>query len=275
MLTRVITGVVLAPLLVALLLFGPASLIVAVLTIAGWLCARELLAMSASLRPAQRHIAAALCAGITASPMAGPHAWLLAAACSPVVLLTVPLWRLTDVESGSRQSSAMTLTAAYVGMMTASMTAVVLMVAPGWAADIPYAFGPSALLTLFAIVFAGDTGAYFAGRFFGKNKLYPMVSPQKTVEGTIGGLVASVLAGTLCARGLLGVADADLWRWALAALVTGAVAQVGDLAESLFKRASGTKDSGNLLPGHGGMLDRLDGVLFGAPVFWAWLQLLP
>ncbi len=121
-------------------------------------------------------------------------------------------------------------------------------------------------LALFA-VYCGDTFAYFGGRAFGKHKLAPAISPGKTIEGAICGLIGSMLGATL----------APLWFFQrlplghalLIGAILGAAGIFGDLAESLFKRASDVKDSGGLLPGHGGMLDRIDSLLLAAPVlFW-------
>ncbi|VEN74008.1 Phosphatidate cytidylyltransferase [Candidatus Desulfarcum epimagneticum] len=113
-------------------------------------------------------------------------------------------------------------------------------------------------------VFAGDTGAYYAGTRLGRRPLCPFVSPKKTVEGAIGGLAATVCAGSAIKFFFL---PALPWGAVILALVlTGVFAQAGDLFESVLKRASGIKDSGKILPGHGGLLDRIDGILFAAPV---------
>jgi phosphatidate cytidylyltransferase len=122
------------------------------------------------------------------------------------------------------------------------------------------------LLVAVVIVWAADTGAYFAGRRFGKRKLAPRVSPNKTVEGMLGGLAVAVVAGVALAP-LAGAQPGQLPAVALAALVAGLFSVVGDLFESLLKRHVGVKDSGNLIPGHGGLLDRLDGVLAALPAF--------
>src|SRR5690606_9487302 len=118
----------------------------------------------------------------------------------------------------------------------------------------------------FAVVFGSDAGAYFAGRAFGKHKLAPAISPGKTVEGLIGGILAAA-----------GFAALTIWLWfhelaflpgigvAVAITVLGVL---GDLAESAIKRGSGAKDAASILPGHGGFLDRLDSLLFGAPVLY-------
>jgi len=124
---------------------------------------------------------------------------------------------------------------------------------------------------LLTVVFAGDTGAFYAGRLFGKHKLYERVSPNKTWEGAFGGLMASVLAGSLFIR-LVGPCPMDLKVGVLMVIVSAA-AQTGDLCESMLKRHHGVKDSGAILPGHGGILDRIDGLLFAIPVLYVYLCL--
>lgn len=119
--------------------------------------------------------------------------------------------------------------------------------------------------TLYALILivAADTGAYFVGRRFGRIKLAPRVSPGKTWEGVLGGMGLALLAGLVGAR-VFGVPSAALVPLAL---TVAAFSVVGDLTESMLKRAAGVKDSGHLFPGHGGMLDRLDSIVAGAPVF--------
>lgn len=131
--------------------------------------------------------------------------------------------------------------------------------------------GRALVYFLFVVICAGDIFAYFTGRSWGRHYLFPRVSPKKTVEGAVGGLVASVFFGWLFAR--------FFWRPAHTAAILGlavcvAVAgQFGDLVESALKRGAGMKDSGAVLPGHGGVLDRVDSLLFGAPVLWLALVL--
>jgi len=129
------------------------------------------------------------------------------------------------------------------------------------------------LFVALAIVWAADTGAYFVGRHFGKRKLSPRISPNKTVEGLLGGLGSGVIVAVAFAP-LAGASLAQLPLVALVAFVAVAFSVVGDLFESLLKRHVGAKDSGDLIPGHGGILDRIDGVLAALPVFAlakAWL----
>lgn len=126
--------------------------------------------------------------------------------------------------------------------------------------------GPLWLLTALATVWAADTGAYFAGRTFGRHKLAPTISPNKTWEGAAGGVAGGIAAAV--GFGLIAGIDAAQLPWlAVVALVTTLASVEGDLVESLLKRQAGAKDSGNLIPGHGGVLDRIDGVLAALPVF--------
>lgn len=119
--------------------------------------------------------------------------------------------------------------------------------------------GMANILWLYAVVWAGDTGAYAAGKTIGGPRLAPEISPNKTWAGAIGGAVASMAAGLGAAALLGGVGS--VWMVLLMAFVIAVASQIGDLAESLFKRSVNVKDSGKLLPGHGGALDRLDGFL--------------
>lgn len=127
-------------------------------------------------------------------------------------------------------------------------------------------------ILLLLIVITGDTGAYFSGRFFGKRKLFERVSPKKTWEGVYGGLVASVIA-TLCFAHFQ-LPDLTAVHGVALALLVGAAGVTGDLVESLVKRACGVKDSGAIMPGHGGVLDRVDSLLLGAPVMVLYLELV-
>ncbi|HVO83773.1 MAG TPA: phosphatidate cytidylyltransferase [Syntrophobacteria bacterium] len=116
-----------------------------------------------------------------------------------------------------------------------------------------------------AVIFAGDTGAFYSGRFWGSHRLAPVLSPKKTVEGAIGGLVASLIIAVLAGK-LLNPAPLKVFAFLLLGLGLALVGQLGDLMESMIKRASRVKDAGALLPGHGGMLDRLDSLLFAFPL---------
>ncbi len=150
--------------------------------------------------------------------------------------------------------------------------------------------GTFLIIFLFAVVWVGDAAAYYFGKTFGKNKLAPSISPGKTWEGTIASIVAGVVAGIalvhysrpiwmaassarlvdsfLVPNGRV-FPETQLWRFVVLAICVNVAAQVGDLFESLIKREANVKDSGDLLPGHGGVLDRVDALLFAAPTLWA------
>ena len=130
---------------------------------------------------------------------------------------------------------------------------------------------PWVLVLLFAIVWLGDTAAYYCGRAWGRRKLAPRVSPNKTWEGAIASLLAAVVAAAVWSWLRMGTVSMGLLVLAVA---TSLSAQIGDLVESLIKRAAGVKDSGTLLPGHGGVLDRVDALLFAAPTLFLGLSLM-
>ena len=120
------------------------------------------------------------------------------------------------------------------------------------------------LISLLIITWANDTGAYLIGTKFGKNKIFPEISPKKTIEGSIGGIIFSS-AGTFALKNWLNLTFNELLSLGL---IISIIAQLGDLFESVLKRGSGIKDSGTLIPGHGGILDSLDSLIFTAPVFY-------
>jgi len=137
--------------------------------------------------------------------------------------------------------------------------------------------GPSLLVFLLMVVWAGDIAALYIGSAFGRRKLAPAISPKKTWEGSIASIVGSFaitvllyfLAQFLARRNTtLLTYPGSIYRWLFLALILNVAAQIGDLAESAIKRGAGVKDSGTLLPGHGGILDRIDALLLAAPVLW-------
>jgi phosphatidate cytidylyltransferase len=137
--------------------------------------------------------------------------------------------------------------------------------------------GPSLVVFLLCAVWAGDSTALYAGRAWGRHKLAPGISPGKSWEGAIGSVAGSLIAAGILLALASYLQSRDLailsypdepWYWLVLAVVVNIAAQVGDLAESALKRSAGVKDSGSLLPGHGGMLDRIDALLFAAPVLW-------
>ncbi|WDP89266.1 MAG: phosphatidate cytidylyltransferase [Desulfobacter sp.] len=129
------------------------------------------------------------------------------------------------------------------------------------------------IIWLLIVCFANDTGAFYAGTFFGRHKLAPKISPNKTIEGSVGGATASVIAGFVFC--LIFFSDLSIALLCIpCALIMAVAGQIGDLFESAMKRVHQVKDSGRILPGHGGMLDRIDGLLLAVPVLYAFLVLI-
>jgi phosphatidate cytidylyltransferase len=158
------------------------------------------------------------------------------------------------------------------GFLGLTVGAIVLI--PTWLAMVQLrALGPLALLGIFAVVWMADIAAYFSGRAFGKHKLAPSISPGKTWEGAIGAAVGVVIYGLAVRQGFaIELMPTSLWAAAL--LVVTAVSIIGDLFESLLKRKAGIKDSSNILPGHGGVLDRIDSLTSTLPVVALFLLLI-
>jgi phosphatidate cytidylyltransferase len=127
------------------------------------------------------------------------------------------------------------------------------------------------LVFLYLVIWASDTGAYYVGTAFGRHRLYEKISPKKSIEGLAGGLLASMVIALLCKVWL--VPSAGFLEAAVLGAFLAAFGTLGDLVESLIKRSAGVKDSGTLIPGHGGILDRMDSMLFAAPVLFYYLRL--
>lgn len=201
-------------------------------------------------------------------------ALLYRAPVGPVFVLAGAWWVLMLIELLSLRTAQ----AGILMFRPARVAAGVFVLLPPWIASI-YLYrsnGPPPLLLLFVfvLVWLADSAAYFAGRAFGRRKLAPAVSPGKSVEGALAGLAAAVLLAFAVAA-LAGMHGLALAAWLGLALVTGVFSIVGDLLESRLKRIADVKDSGRVLPGHGGVLDRVDALTAAAPVFalgWWWLN---
>ena len=132
-------------------------------------------------------------------------------------------------------------------------------------------YNPKIIISILAIIWSNDTFAYLVGRSIGKNKLFEKVSPKKTIEGFVGGILFAMITGALLAMFYL---QESLIQWVIIALLLGIFGTLGDLIESKFKRNAGVKDSGAIMPGHGGILDRLDSIIFAAPFVYLFYQIL-
>jgi len=201
----------------------------------------------------------------------------VAAALAPFVFLTVGMNR-TNLPSGYPAAAASVFAFAYIAIPMALLVAIRQQPA-------------GAIWTIYTLlaVWAGDIFAYFVGKSLGRHRMSPEISPKKTWEGAVASILASVIVGTLWFQhapgissallraglierrdGMFGLEQPQIWPIILLSALVNIAAQLGDLAESLIKRGAGAKDSGTILPGHGGMLDRIDALLFAVPVVWAY-----
>jgi phosphatidate cytidylyltransferase len=212
------------------------------------------------------------------------------------VSIDIPLWSLTTATiglsaatwfggiSGLAVATAIALPCLLVLLLprgvdnfvkTASASALALIYLPFLAGFLILLARPEngleRVMTFVILVGCNDTFAYLTGVLIGKHPLAPKISPKKTIEGLIGSLVFTVLGGALAFHYIM---DSDWWLGALAGLLTVFTATAGDLIESALKRDMAIKDMGNLLPGHGGIMDRLDSVLFAAPALWLALEIV-
>ena len=185
------------------------------------------------------------------------------------VALAMIAFARRDPADGFAAWSSSVFGALYVGLLGAVAILTTMWTDPSTAGD---TFWPERrwILILLAGVWSFDTGAYLVGRAIGRRPFLPWISPKKTLEGVLGGMVVATVVVAL----VLAISGSSPLEALVLGPLLGAVAQAGDLAESLLKRAAGVKDSGTLLPGHGGILDRVDSILFAAPVLAAWVALV-
>jgi len=293
LLKRILTAVLLIPSVLLLVLRAPVPVLALVAALVALLAVQELLKISHAYKITPMHWPTYIFVGIfflflavhlgqdtpllSASVFAGSAAFV--AAIAPFVFLVVFLvigMRRTDL--GTEFPAAMTsaFAFAYIALPLGCLVQIR-----------EQASGAFLLLYLLLLVWAGDIFAYFVGRSLGRHLMSPRISPRKTWEGALASMVASVGVGMLLYNyalpistallnahlierkdGLCTLVKAPLWPTILLSAAINIAAQLGDLVESLIKRGAGVKDSGTLLPGHGGMLDRIDALLFAAPLLW-------
>lgn len=181
-------------------------------------------------------------------------------------ILLAPLSALAILLSGISPPSAL-------GGAAATLFGVFLIALPATAMCFVRRFSPSAVVFLFGVVWICDSCAYYGGKRWGKRKLAPVVSPNKTWEGTFSGFVGATLFGAAAGTWLLMPQLGTVWG-AVAGALASSAGQLGDLVESMWKRGAGVKDSGVFLPGHGGFYDRIDSLLFAGPVLAAFVAAL-
>jgi phosphatidate cytidylyltransferase len=269
---RVLTALVLIPLVLLLVFLGPKWLIVIAVAAVALLAAGEFLGLAkrCGANPPRGAVLVAIVLLFAAILFSESFEWLHQNEAIFGILslgLLVYCSFLNPVEEMMAAVTASVFCLLYVGM---TLTAIPMLLGE--------TNGPSLITFLLCAVWAGDTVALYIGRAWGRHKLAPRLSPNKTWEGTLGSVAGSMLAtGILLALSHLLAAKWDqawlsypeeTWYWMAMAVLVNVAAQVGDLAESALKRSAGVKDSGNLLPGHGGVLDRIDALLLAAPVLW-------
>jgi len=249
---RVVTALVLLPGVLWLIWRGgmPLALLISVAT---GLCALEL-----NLLPGTALTGAAVVstAGAFLIPLAPeiPFGGFTSAAVLSGVVIFASADALVferEIANAPRRVALAVLGAAYPGLLLASLLPLRRLWGEWW------------IVLALTVTWLNDTCAYFAGRAFGRHKLYERISPSKTWEGALGGAVGSVGGALVVAA--VWIPDLPLWGAAVIGCGAAVLGPVGDLSESMLKRAYGAKDSGRLLPGHGGLLDRIDALLFNAP----------
>jgi phosphatidate cytidylyltransferase len=265
---RIITAAVLIPVVLFLVFLGPKWHWVFTLAVTGIaaLAAWEFLGLAehGGARPPKIAVMAVL--GILFATNSEWPDRTMAVFCllSLALLVYCTFWR--PVEQVMADATASVFCLVYIGFTLLSLPALH-----------DESNGPSVVTFLLCAVWAGDTAALYVGRAWGKHKLAPTLSPNKTWEGAIGSLAGSLaaagllmgLAALLQTRDIVTLSYPDeAWYWLVLAAVVNVAAQLGDLAESALKRSVGVKDSGTLLPGHGGVLDRIDALLLAAPALW-------
>jgi phosphatidate cytidylyltransferase len=277
---RFLVALVAVPILIVILYLPRAEPTWALIFAASLIAMHELFAMTLPKedRPAALVMGGIACAALYwVDPLAlrepfglelGPRWQVIGASGTTVALflaVVVPglyyLFRFRDIPSVAARLTATITGVVYAGFLTTHLALFKRLA--------PMSEGGHFVILVLVIAWLADTGGYFAGRFLGKAKLYEAVSPKKTWAGAWGGIAGSfvgVLVMKLAFLGWLGWVDV-----VAISVVGGAVGQLGDLTESLIKRSVGVKDSGALLPGHGGILDRIDAVLFIAPFVYAYV----
>ncbi|MDQ3035545.1 MAG: phosphatidate cytidylyltransferase [Myxococcota bacterium] len=251
-LARLATAVVLIPVLLYLMFWAPWWGFQVVVSLAIARAAHELMRITVSGAPRLLHLWGVLATvGVTQAMVYAPSADVMTATLVVVVAVGTIVGLLAPVphEAAGTRTAWLIAGPLYVGVLFGTIAKLHTL-----------EHGGAWVLLAMWLAWASDTGAYFAGRYFGKTKLYPAVSPSKTVQGSIGGLLGSLTGGLAAHFWFL---DAlPLIDAIVLALVGGALGQIGDLVESLIKRSTKVKDSGHLLPGHGGLLDRVDALMF-------------
>ena len=253
---RVLTALILIPILVYIVQFAPVAVCIGVIFVAMLLALQEYLSLVDI--PVSFRVVSSLIAATATLVHIWPQFYFVLL-IGAMLLLMLALFSSLELAAGFRAAVSSFFGAAYVGGLMGFLIAVRM-----WNG------GEDFLMMLLIIIWAGDSFAYFAGKSFGRHKLSPAVSPNKTWEGAIAGFVFGIVAAVLCKFTF--IPGIQLVHAIGLGAVVGISGQIGDLCESIVKRAAKVKDSGGMIPGHGGMLDRVDSLLFGAPAMYYYLS---
>ncbi len=254
MLTRIVTALVLGTVVVSLIALGPPAAVAGLLITVIGICYWEFHAMAAPEFTLDRFVGTfCVCLFLAATYWGSALSSLGSAALIIFLPAFFVVARIDPVEKAGQRLTANWAGAVYLG--GTAFFGLALLENTAW------------LFTMCIVIWGADSGAYFAGRAFGKHKLHKEVSPNKTIEGLVGGLATSLVAAAIISDTLMADSGVGLVPCLIAAAVGGLLGPLGDLVESAFKRAYNVKDSGTLLPGHGGFLDRLDALLLAMPFF--------
>jgi phosphatidate cytidylyltransferase len=259
---RVLTALFLVPVAVYTVLFSPPPFLLATVAIVCVLCFREYARITGAW--AMPGFAAGLLILIAPLNQAALILFLTALAALSLTLSS------EDLSKGAARAAALVMGVAYI--FGSWKTAIELASGVNSPAHSHLNAGRYWLLFALMVNWIGDTGAYYVGRKLGRHKLAPRISPGKSWEGAAASAATALLFGIVCLP--LAIAGTPVWIAAAISLAANAAGQVGDLAESALKRGAGVKDSGTMLPGHGGMLDRMDSSLFSIPVVYALVMLV-
>lgn len=254
---RLATAAAGAPAILGVLYFGPAWGFYLLALPTALIGCSELFGMTHPGDRISRALGVTMAAGVSIAIYAlgvqDPRVLLTVLLVVPAMGPVLTLLRLGDISSAALRACAMGFGPLFVAV---PLTALALL-----RRDFGHE-GPGLVVMTLMFAWWGDTGGYFAGRFLGKHKLYAAVSPNKTVEGAVGGLVGSVAGALAASLGFLRAVP--LSHSIPLAILAGVLGQAGDLGESLIKRSTGVKDSGAIVPGHGGILDRVDALLMAS-----------
>jgi phosphatidate cytidylyltransferase len=278
---RILTALLLIPPVIYLVAWSPKWLLLAAVVAVVELCLYEFfhLCQQAGLKtfplPAYL-VSAALCAVRTTETSGAELYSLVLLVMLVLVTLTVALALTRDLKTYLSAIATTTFGVVYIGLALSCLLPLRFSRlgagSLGLADTASSSAGRNLMLLLFLVIWADDTFAYLVGRTIGRKMLFPSISPKKTLEGSVAGLVGSLLVAW--GFGRLFWQTASLKKVILLAGLVALFGQIGDLAESAMKRGANLKDSGSVLPGHGGLLDRVDSLLLGAPVLWLSLAIM-